>query len=52
MSDQLIAQAATYTTHNKLTFMPAAGFEPAIPAIEQLETLATGIDLGLTYTGK
>jgi len=38
MSDQLIAQAATYTTHNKLTSMPAAGSEPTIPAIEQLKT--------------
>jgi hypothetical protein len=35
MSDQLIAEAATYTTHIKYkrrTFMPSTIFEPAIPA--------------------
>lgn len=36
MSDQLVAEAATYTTHNnhkRLTFMPSAGFEPGVSAI-------------------
>jgi len=38
---QLIAEGATYTTHNKQnrrTSMSSAGFEPAIPAIERLQT--------------
>jgi len=41
MSDQLIAEAATYTTHNKhkrQTAMPSAGLEPVIPVIRQLQT--------------
>jgi hypothetical protein len=36
-SDQLVAEAATYTTHNKhkrRTSMLSAGFDPAIPAIK------------------
>jgi len=39
-SDQLFAQAATYTTHNKHNrqiSMPSAGFEPAIAEINQLQ---------------
>jgi len=39
-SDQHVAEAATYTTHNKYkgqTFMPSVGFEPAIPAIKRLQ---------------
>jgi hypothetical protein len=51
MSDQLVTQAATYTTHNKYkrrTSVPSAVFEPAIPAIKRLQTYtldraATGI---------
>ena len=39
MSDQLVAEAATYTTHNKRK-MPSAGFEPAIPAIQPLQNYA------------
>ena len=42
-SDRLFAQAATYTTHNKhkrRTFVPSAGFEPTIPAIEWPQTYA------------
>jgi hypothetical protein len=42
-SDQLVAEAATNTTHNKhkrRTSMPWAGFEPAIPAIQQPQTYA------------
>jgi hypothetical protein len=38
-SEQLVAETATYTTHNKhkrKTSMPSAGFEPAIPAIKRL----------------
>jgi hypothetical protein len=41
--DQLVAEAATYTTHNKYkrqTFMPSAVFETAIPAIERPQTYA------------
>jgi hypothetical protein len=40
MSDQLVAEAATYTTHNQhkgQTSMPAVGFEPTIPAIKRLQ---------------
>jgi len=40
-SDQLGAEAATYTTHNPhnaRTSMPSAGFEPAIPATQRLQT--------------
>jgi len=55
MSDHLIAEAATYTTHNKhnrQTFMTSEGFKPAIPAIKQLQTYAsdcnaTAIGIGL-----
>ena len=38
-SDQLVADAATYTTHNKhrrRTSTQSAGFEPAIPATKRL----------------
>jgi hypothetical protein len=44
MSDQFVAEAATYTTHNKhkrRTYMPSAGFEPAIPAIKRPQTYAS-----------
>jgi hypothetical protein len=37
-NDQLNAEAATFTTHNKhktRTPMPSKGFEPMIPAIKQ-----------------
>jgi hypothetical protein len=37
-SDQLVAETATCTTHNKhnrRTYMPSAGHEPAIPVIQQ-----------------
>ena len=34
MSDQLVAEAVTYTTYNE--HMPPAGLKPAIPAIERL----------------
>ena len=54
-SDQLVTEAAIYTTHNKYNSrisMPLAGFEPAIPAMKRLQTYAlkrkaTGIDLAL-----
>jgi len=57
MSDQLVAEDATYTTHNKRkrrTFMPSAGFEPAITALERpqmyaLDRTATGIVLAGIY---
>ena len=42
-SDQLIAEAATYVTHNKhnrRTSIPSEGFEPPIPAIKQPQTYA------------
>ena len=50
--DQLVTEAATYTTHNKdkeRIFMPSVGFEPVIPVIKQLQIYlldrtATGID--------
>jgi hypothetical protein len=44
MSDQPIAQAATYTTHNKektRTSKPSGGFEPAIPTIYRLQKYAS-----------
>jgi hypothetical protein len=47
MSNQLVAEAATYTTHNKhkrRTSMPSEGFKPAIPAIEQPQTYALSGD--------
>jgi hypothetical protein len=56
MSDQLVAETTTYTTHNKLkrrTSTPAVGFEPAIPAIEQLQTYAfnsTAIGISIYIT--
>jgi hypothetical protein len=45
-SDQQVAEAATYTTHNihkRRTSMPSAGLEMAIPAIRQLQTYALGL---------
>jgi hypothetical protein len=41
MSDQLVAEAATYTTHNKHSrkFMSFAGFEPAVAAVETQQFL-------------
>jgi hypothetical protein len=52
MNDQPIAEAATYTTHNKhqtRTSVSSVGFEPAIATIKRLQTnaldrAATGID--------
>jgi len=39
MRDQLIAEAATYRAKQmRQTSMPSVGFEPAIPAIRQLQT--------------
>ena len=48
MGDQLVAEAATCTTHNKhkrRTSMPSAGFEPAIDWSQTcaLDLTATGI---------
>jgi hypothetical protein len=51
MNDQLVAEAATYITHNKhkrRITMVIAGLEPVIPAIKRLEAYdldrpATGI---------
>jgi hypothetical protein len=40
MSDQLVAEAATYTTKKETTIHPSVGFEPAIPAIKRLQTNA------------
>jgi hypothetical protein len=43
MSDQPIAQATTYTTHNKhkrQTAMPSVAFEPLIQAIQHLQAHA------------
>jgi hypothetical protein len=51
MKDQPVAEAATYTTHNKhkrrTTSMPSVGFEPRIPVVERLQTYA----LDRTATG-
>jgi len=41
MSDQPVAEAATYNTHNKLkrrTPKSSLGFETAVPAIQRLQT--------------
>jgi hypothetical protein len=43
MSDQLVAEAATFTTHNKHNrrkSISSAKFEPEIPAIERFQTYA------------
>jgi hypothetical protein len=40
-NDQLDPDVAKDTTHNKRTSMPFAGFEPAFPAFEQLQTYAS-----------
>ena len=43
MSDQPVAEAATYTTntkHNRRTSMPTAGFETATPATKWFQTQA------------
>jgi hypothetical protein len=43
MSDQLVAEAATYTIHNKYkrkTSMPSAVFEPEILHTERPQTYA------------
>ena len=40
-NDRLVAEAATHTVHNKhdrRTYIPSSGFEPAIPAIERSHT--------------
>ena len=39
MSLQPVAEAAT-CSHNRRTYVPLAGFELAIPAIERLQTSA------------
>ena len=57
MSDQLVAEAAIYTANNKrnrLTSVPSAGYETAIPVIKQLQNYAsdrtaTGIDQLMLY---
>jgi hypothetical protein len=55
-SDQLVADTAAYTTHNKhkrRTSTPSRGFEPAIPAIDwpQTHTLdRTALGSALTFT--
>jgi hypothetical protein len=43
MNDQLVAEAATYTTHikhNRGTFVPSSAFKRAILAIERPQTYA------------
>jgi hypothetical protein len=60
MSDQLVTETATYTTHNKhkkRIFMPLARSEPAIPAMKQLQTYdldrtATGIGPNVIYNSE
>jgi hypothetical protein len=59
MSDQFVAEAATYRIHNKhnrRTSMPSAGFEPAIQS-ERIQTYvvdrtAAGLDLSGTHHSK
>jgi hypothetical protein len=52
MSNQLVAEAATYTKHNnhkRRTSMTSTGFKPAIPAIQLTQTYAldgTAIGIG------
>jgi len=52
-SDQLVAEAAICTTHNKYkrrTSMPSAGFEPAIPAIKRQQIPAfDGTAVGISW---
>jgi hypothetical protein len=56
MSDRLVAEAATYATHNnhkRRISMPSAGFEHAIAANERPQTyafdlMATGISIYVT----
>jgi hypothetical protein len=51
-SDQLVAEAATYTTRNKRkrrTSMPSAGLESAIPGSEMQQTYV--LDLTVTANG-
>ena len=54
-SDQLVTEAATYTTQNKhkrRTSMPSARFYPTITAMKQLQTKAldrTAIRIGFLY---
>ena len=57
MSDQLVAEAAVYTTdseHKRQTSMPPAGFEPAIPGIRlqpyALDCTVTGVSLRYTLS--
>jgi len=48
MSDQPIAEDATYTArnkHNRRTTMPLSGFKLAIPAIKQPQTEALEVFL-------
>jgi hypothetical protein len=50
MSDKLVAEGATYTTHNKhkrQTSMPSTGFKLGIPATNWLQANA----LNRTVTG-
>ena len=56
MSDQLVTEAATYTTHNKhdRTSLLSAGFDPTILTSCRLQTYtldrtATGIDFTALY---
>jgi hypothetical protein len=36
-TDQLVAVVATFTADNRQTYLNTAGFEPAIPAIMQVQ---------------
>jgi hypothetical protein len=57
MSDQLLAEAAGYTTNNKhkrRIFEPSVGFKAAIPALElphtyALERTASGNSIEIIY---
>jgi hypothetical protein len=50
MSDQLVAEADAYSTHNRQTSVTSEEFEPAIPAIKRAHTC--GLYRTATDTGK
>jgi hypothetical protein len=49
MSNQLVAEAATYTTH-KMKSHALSRFELAIPAIKRLQTCTLDCVAGIIYT--
>ena len=41
-SDQLVAEATLPTQHERQRVIPSLGFEPTVPAVEQLQTYTLG----------